>query len=129
MTYTGAIKFMDVDPEYFWRAESLGFSDEQHTITGELGKLRECKVDRRGGECIITDFVTNQQKGQLKYDMQDGKLKSLEQFVMVGRVSKSGRYYVLVVELTSAKNEYARIGAGWVDIHFLSKVGREVTVV
>lgn len=129
MTYSAAIRFLDFDKAEFQPAKKLCFGNESHKIIGELGELQNCNVQTNGIECVVTNYV-GEQKGWLKYDTRDGVQRSSKQFIMVGRESKrNARYHILVIERTTVDDEYIRVGVGWVNRSFASKLGRVVTIV
>jgi hypothetical protein len=91
-------------------------------IGGELkGEGTTKDILEKGGESIV---------GWIRYDkMEDMPEFSLQRCIVVGRDSETKeKYYVLVVNPSSLKGVYTRIGTGAIDSSYLSRVEGKVRV-
>lgn len=104
-------------------AEVANFMDcelKGEGTTDEISKERagETEILKKGGGKI----------GWIRYDiMEDIPEFDVQRCIVVGRDWKT--YYVLVVNPSSLKDEYTRIGTGAIDCSYLSRIDGKVRVV
>jgi hypothetical protein len=136
MAYSGSIQFLDIPlGEVEW-IDDLRFDEEyacDHAITTNLWTLQDCTVEARGGRYTTLDR-NGKERGWIQYDEEDSEELSEGMCVVIGRTHSffsSGtwgakEYYILVVNPTSVKGEYRRIGVGLVQSDWV--VGQRTNV-
>jgi hypothetical protein len=129
MACSGSIQFLDIPLGGVEWTNYLRFDEKcacDHAITTNLWTLQDCTVEAREGRYTILD-LNGEERGWIQYD-EDGEQLSEGLCVVIGRTHTSGakECYILVVNPTSVKGEYRRIGVGLVQSDWV--VGQRTNV-
>lgn len=141
MAYSGSIQFMDIP---FGRVEwmhSLRFNKRNKygrfnkkwkpALVTDVGSFQGCNSERKGTGYAILDLDGNE-RGHIQYDTETYEQLDAERCVVVGRDSRKDRagiYYILVARSTGRKDEYIRVGTGWVQSYFVARQGVQASIV
>jgi hypothetical protein len=150
MAYDGSIEFMNIPFGKVKWVRGLRFNNKPNEQSGfnkawksalvtEIGSFRRCNFKRRGTGCAILDLdradgADGTERGWIEYDMETHERLDTERCVVVGQDSRkydAGKrnYYILVVRPTGMKNEYTRVGAGWILDYYVARQSVQALIV
>jgi len=133
VTYSGPIEFAISPATYMGWRTGLSFEGGPKIALSatEVANFTGCEVKgegvtkeilKKGGEGVV---------GWIRYDiMEDTPEFDVQRCIVVGRKDWAReQYYVLVVNPSSLKHEYTRIGIAMIDASHLSRINGKVRVV
>jgi hypothetical protein len=102
-------------------------------LVTDIGSFQRCNPERRGTGSAVLD-LDGTETGRIQYDMETREHLNAERCVVVGRDSREPdagkrKYYILVVRSTGMKNEYTRVGAGWILSDYVARQGVQALIV
>jgi hypothetical protein len=143
MAYDGGIQFMDIpfgDVDWMVRLRfntkhehGLFIKKRKPALVTDIGVFRNCDLEQRETNHAILDS-SKAERGWIRYDIEASEDLYAERCVVVGRERNENclgpwKYYILVVRLTSVKNEYTRVGVGWIQSEYVGRQRPNVRVV
>lgn len=143
MAYSGSIQFMDIAFDKVEWVRGLRFNKRykyrrfnkkwRPALVTDIGSFRRCNHERRGTGYAILDF-DGVERGWIQYDIETYGRLDAERCVVVGRDIRDSdvgkrKYYILVVNPTSVKNQYTRVGAGWILSDYMARQGVQASIV
>jgi hypothetical protein len=143
MAYSGSIQFMDIAFRQVEWVRSMRFNQEnvhralnkkgQPALETYISSFLRCSLKQRDLGYAVLD-LDGVERGWIQYDMGTHERLDAERCVVVGRdVWKSDagerKYYILVVTPTSMKDEYTRVGTGWVLSGHVARQGVQALIV
>jgi hypothetical protein len=145
MAYNGSIKFMDIPFHSVEWVRSLRFNKRykyrrfnekwKPALVTDMSSFRTCNFERRTTDYAILDLYDAAERGCVQYDMETHERLDSERCVVIGRICYSSdtrerrKYYILVVRPTGMKNEYTRVGAGWIQGDYVARQDLEGLIV
>jgi hypothetical protein len=143
MAYNGSIQFMNISFGWVEWVHSLKFNKRpinrwfnkkwKPALVTDIGSFRRCSLQQRDTGCALLDSGGDE-KGWIQYDVGLHEHLDAEKCVVVGRYCRESdagerKYYILVVRSTGLKNEYTRVGVGWILSGYVTRQGVQALIV